>query len=114
MKRKITPLVVAIVLSLIPFCSFAQNGRTATPQWVSDRGYWIVESNLHSPKNSIIWFYNNDNLLIYKETITGQKLNPAKRKTKMKLKRALETSLTAWEEKKKPVEEGNLVKMMLK
>jgi hypothetical protein len=113
MKQKIKPLVFAAVLSLFSVCSFAQE-EYPTPRWVSDKGYWVIEGNIHSPKNNIIWFYNNDNVLVYKEVVSGIRLNPNKRKVKMKLKKVLESSVTAWEEKGKPAEEGNLVKTILK
>ncbi len=77
-----------------------QERRPKFPDWVSDKGYWVVESNIHSPLDHIITFYNNENELLYKETITGVKLNPEKRKVKMKLKKVLESAVLAWEKKK--------------
>jgi hypothetical protein len=107
MKQEIKTWVAAIALSLFSLSSFAQEETTTTtaPRWVSDKGYWVVEGNIHTPLNHTVWFYNNDNVLIYKETVTGIKLNPAKRKVKMKLKKVLETSVIAWEQKR-PVEEN--------
>jgi hypothetical protein len=113
MKQKIKPLMLAAGLSFFFLCSFAQEEQFI-PRWVSDKGYWVVESNIHTPKNNTIWFYNNDNVLVYKETLTGISLNPNKRKVKMKLKRILESSVTAWDERGKPNEDGTLVKTILK
>jgi len=90
MKQKTKTCMTAIALSLLSFCSFAQEEQPTTiPRWVSDKGHWVVESNIHSPLDHIIWFYNNDNVLIYKETVSGIKLNPDKRKVKMKLNKML-------------------------
>jgi hypothetical protein len=58
----------------------------------------VVESN--TPLDHIIRFYNNDNELLHKETLTGIKLNPERRKVKMELKKVLESSVLAWEKKK--------------
>jgi len=79
---------------------FQQERRPKFPDWVSEKGYWVIESNINSPLNQIVTFYNNDNELLYKETMTGVKLNPEKRSVKMKLKKVLESSVLAWEKKK--------------
>jgi hypothetical protein len=110
MKKTIKIAVTGLVLSLISFCSFAQdNASPVSPRWISDKGYWVIESNIHTPLDHIILFYNNDNVLVYKETVTGVRINANKRKVKMKLKKALESALTAWEEKKVPGEDKNYV-----
>jgi len=83
------------------------------PRWVSDKGYWIVESNIHFPTNHIIRFYNTDNVLVYKETLAGVKLNPDRIKIKMKLKKILESSVVSWKKIKKTNEEMALVKSVL-
>lgn len=115
MKQKIKTGVAAIALSLISLCSFAQEEQqTTTPRWVSDNGYWVVESNINTPLDHIIRFYNNDDVLVYKETITGVRLNTAKRKVKMKLKKVLDASVLAWEQKRMPEENKEYVAAILK
>lgn len=119
MKQKTKTWIAAMILSFISFSSFAQEETVTTtttraPRWVSDKGYWVVESNIHSPLNHIVWFYNNDNILIYKEAVAGIKLNVAKRKVKMKLKKALETSVTAWEQKRVMEENKDYVAAVLR
>lgn len=108
--------MLALTFILISIAATAQNPSSKIPRWVSDKGYWVAESNIHSPMNHIIWFYNNDNELLYKETLTGVKMNAGKRKVKMKLKKVLESSVLAWEKKKDgliPAEELALVKSIL-
>lgn len=83
------------------------------PKWVSEKGYWVVEGNVHSPLNNTIRFYNNEDVLVYTESLKGVKLNTNKRKVKMKLKKALETAITAWESKKEKMEGLALVKNSL-
>ena len=114
MKQTTKTWIAAWVLSLISICSFAQEKQTKIPEWVSDKGYWVVESNTHAPLNHIVWFYNNDNLLIYKETVSGVKLDPYKKRVKMKLKKALEASMVAWERAKNYEEDKNYVAAILK
>lgn len=113
MKKRIKTLAASMILSLISVSAFSQDDMTPAPAWVSDKGHWVVETNIKSPKDHIIWFYNNDNVLVYKETLTGIKLNPQKRATKMKLKRILESSVIAWEKTKKSSEEQSWVKIAL-
>ncbi len=93
------------LLSLISIGSFAQlsfqqERRPRFPGWVSEKGYWVIESNIKSPLDHVVRFYDNDNNLVYKETLTGIKINPEKRKVKMKLKKILESAVLAQENKK--------------
>ena len=116
MKQKLNTWIITLTFILISISAYAQNPPFKIPRWVSDRGYWVVESNINSPLNHIIRFYNNANELLYKETLQGVKLNAGKRKVKMKLKKVLEASVLAWEKKKDglpPVEELALVKSIL-
>lgn len=82
--------LVFTIFSLISAGAFAQHTpfqqerRPKFPGWVSDKGYWVVESNINTPLNHIISFYNNDNELLYKETLIG---------VKMKLKKVLKPAV---------------------
>ncbi len=116
MKHKIKSVLSFIILALISVSSLAQLQRKqpSIPKWASDKGYWMLESNIHTPLDHIVSFYNNDHVLLYKETLSGVKLDPEKRRVKMKLKKLLEAAAFAWEKKKKPeplsAEEFGLVK----
>jgi len=115
MKQKIQPFILALIVCLISFSSFAQEQyQSSLPRWVSDKGYWVLESNIHHPLDHIILFYNNDNTLIYKETVSGVRINPAKKKTRIKLKRALDAALIAWEKNKVPGENKEYVSSVLR
>lgn len=106
MTERTNSWLVVTLLSLISLGPFAQrvssqqDKRPRFPAWVSDQGYWVIESNIEAPLDHIVRFYNNDNELIYQETLTGIKLNPDKRKVKMKLKKLLEARVLALEKKK--------------
>jgi hypothetical protein len=115
MKHYVRLSIVTGLLFLLSNSSFSQDqSSNKIPKWVSEAGYWVVESNIKTPLNHIIWFYNNDHILVYKETVTGIRLNPSRKAVKMKLKKVLETSITAWQEKNEPQENKELVAAILK
>ncbi|WP_276502434.1 hypothetical protein [Terrimonas pollutisoli] len=67
MKQKIKASVILIALILISVGLFAQlntikkqKGKPKFPAWVSEIGYWVVETNINSPKNHVISFYTNE------------------------------------------------------
>ena len=110
--------VLILLLSLCHVISFAQNetGETcnvATPKWVTLKGYWVVETNLKTPRSATLCFYNDDNLLVYKEKMEGVKINVNKRKTKMQLKKILEQSLVLYEQRKCASENELLAKNII-
>lgn len=114
MKQQIKLLVVAAICCLGALFVYAQDTDTQkVPRWVSDKGYWVVESNINTPYDQTIHFYTTEDVLIYKETISGKKLNLNKGSVKMKLKKLLETVVIAWETNKKPQEERAIVKAIL-
>ena len=96
MKTSISLLALFIALT-VSDKGIAQNHSSDIPKYVSEKGYWVVESNINDRKNHVIWFYNTDNVVVYKETVTGVKLNSSRKKVRMKLKNVLETAVTAWE-----------------
>ncbi len=69
----------------------------STPRWVSSKGYWVVESNPSDPKHACVYFYTNVNVLVYKETIDGAPLALNRTRTKMQLKKVLESLISSWE-----------------
>jgi hypothetical protein len=94
---------------LIHVTLLAQDKKPVPPAWASDKGWWMVESNIHARKQNIVYFYNNDGVLVYRETVEGIRINPAKKRTRMHLKQVLETSVLAWEKLHQVKENENLV-----
>lgn len=109
---KTNSLFALIIGLLMHVAALAQDRRT--PSWVSDKGWWVVESNIHTPKRHIVYFYNNDGVLVYKEKIEGLRLNPAKQAIKIQLKQVLETSVLTWEKEHRPKENEALVVSQLR
>lgn len=64
---------------------------------VSANGYWVVESNKNTPKESVVYFYNNANILVYKEEIKDRKLKLQNEKTLAWLKASLEAAVYGYE-----------------
>ncbi len=91
-KFKTTCLSLAILITCsVTNAQHQPDGNTPVkPRWYSDKGYWLVESNISTPENAIVSFYTADRRLVYKEQVSGVVLDCNKRKTLMKLKRTLE------------------------
>ena len=102
MKQQVKKLFVAAAFGLIVSAANAQTDPPIVAPWASDKGYWVVETNIHDLQNNIIRFYNNEDELLYTEKLMGVKLDINKRKVKMKLKKALEKTLLLCEQHKKP------------
>ena len=114
MKQHVKKMLAAAAFVLILSAAYAQDDSTVTPPWVSGKGYWVVEGNVHTPLNTIIRFYNNANELVYTETLSGVKLDIRKRRGKMKLKKALEKTLLLCEQHKEPETISNGIAGILK
>ena len=99
MKSFSKTIICFLSLLMTATAASSQEHTTVTPPWVSDKGYWNAESNIHDPLHHIIRFYTNDGRLFHTEELSGIKLNPEKRKTKMKLKKALEQTMELYSRK---------------
>ena|SRR5687767_9024632 len=106
--------VTLIVGLMIQAATFAQGNARVSPDWVSEKGWWVIESNIHTPKQHIFYFYNNDGVLVYKEKIEGMRINTTKRTTRLQLKQVLETSVLTWEKQRLRKENEALVVNILR
>ena len=84
------------ILALATIAHFASAQKIP----MSNKGYWVIESNKQTPKQSVVNFYNLNNELVYQETITGKKVKVDNNRTRKVLQNTLETVL----EGKKPNE----------
>jgi hypothetical protein len=115
MKKQIATCVAFIILQGLFVVCFAQKKQQpGLPKWLSEKGYWIIESNIKTPQNSIVYFYTNENELMYKEKIEGIKINLKKRKVLLNLKKVLEQSIISWEEQHVLKEDEKLLATGLK
>ena len=115
MKKHFLLFVLSLTTAI--FC-FAQEEeppqKPVAPKWVSAKGYWVVESNLHNRKSNTVYFYNLENVLVYKEKLDGIKIKTNKAKVCMRLKNALEQAVTVWEATHVTKENETLVAAALK
>jgi hypothetical protein len=96
--KTVTIITAFTISSSLLYARENKETKIHTPKWVSDKGYWVIESNIKTPDTSIIHFYTNDNTKVYSEKVEGITLNLKKRKTLMGLKKALEASLLAYQQ----------------
>lgn len=98
MKKILFTIAAGFLFGLSTLPAKAQKEVPPVPSWVSDRGYWVVESHADS---SIVLFYNNDNQLMYKRRVSGV-VDAGRRKTKLWLTKELEQVVSAREKGKSP------------
>jgi hypothetical protein len=108
MKKRANQLIAIICLMMMHATVFAQDdqptGGPIVPRYVSEKGYWVAESNVNVPRQYTIHFYNNDHVEVYKEKVEGVVLKLQRRKVKMNLKKVLETAVVAWEKQRQTKE----------
>ncbi len=118
MKRIFFATGITLLMSFLSTAVFAQAEEQTiaypTPKWVSTNGYWVVESNIKNPKVNTIYFYNNNNVMVYKEEVNGVVIKLKKRSVKMGLKKVLDQSVLAFNEKQKAAENEMLVINLIK
>jgi len=85
------------IISILSIPALSQEKSPDVPKWVPKGGYWMVETNIKTPLQHSIRFYNNDDVQVGRKDLSGVRLNLKKRKVKMMLKASLEESLKAWE-----------------
>ena len=75
--------------------------------------YWIIKGNVKKPKSNIIYFYNAEHQLMYKEIIEGRKINIKNHKVRLQLNAALADVLTAQKQQKILADETLIVRNRL-
>jgi hypothetical protein len=100
MKKQMFTVVAILFFASLSTSLFAQEQHHSqkSPKWLSSNGYWVVESNVKTPKNSTIYFYNTDDVMVYKETVQGVKIRVDRVKTLKRLRTVLDESVIAWQQ----------------
>jgi hypothetical protein len=101
--------VILLIAGLFVKAALFAQDAPKSPSWVSNKGFWVVENNIHIPKQCVVYFYNNDGVLVYKEKVNGLRIDPSRKTTKLQLKQVLETSVLAWEQQHRSKENESLV-----
>jgi hypothetical protein len=93
------PIFKLAIFALLFNCALSVSAQGKNSQNAT-KGFWVVENNVHTPKNSIVYFYNEEKELIYKESVNGKRININRKKVCRQLNMVLEQSLLAWEKEK--------------
>ena len=112
--KSISNTLFAIVVLLVTSGVYAQPIKNKSPRWVSKKGFWQIESNIHTPGKNIVYFFNNDRVLVYKENLDGVVLNLKKKRVKMRLKKALEAAIFTWNKNGRSQNDQELVNSLFK
>ena len=98
MRPKLLSPIFTLIFFFLIFRASAQDETTSRqpPSWVSNAGYWVVESNRQQPKDAIVYYYTNAHVLVYKEEIKNKKLKLTKPATLLRLKQSLEVALASY------------------
>jgi len=78
-----------LILALAVAANFAHAQKVP----MSDKGYWVIESNKQTPKQNIVRFYNLNSELVYQENINGKRLNVNNNRTRKALNNTLQIAL---------------------
>lgn len=103
-------IVIGWALITIGVMAHAQDITAAKTTLPYQFPNWVIESNVKTPKNHIIKFYNAQQELIYQEEIVGKKINVAKPRVVKMLNKVL-VQVNA---QSKQIKEGVIVAALLK
>lgn|SRR5690606_13027292 len=103
-----TLLCISIMVSAAIESNNIKEGTTT--KWVSDKGFWVMKSNIHVKKDCTLYFYNNEKRLVYTEFIEGDVIKIKSMKTKKKLKKVLEQVVSDFEKSATATENKGLVR----
>lgn len=77
-------LIITAFITFLIHTGFSQESKESL------KGTWVVESNIYTPKDQLVKFYNSRLDLIYEERIKGKKLKIEKQKVRNALNKVLE------------------------
>ena len=113
MKRKqYIPIIVLLFVWAVLPANLRAQGRRVGP--VPEKGFWEVVSNIATPKEATVQFYDLECHLIYQERVVGVNLDLSSRRTCRRLNRSLQAALVAWEEHRQLMKDKGLVAMYIK
>lgn len=82
-------MMFIILLSVGPAVQAQQKTNLQTPI----NGFWVIESNIHSPQKQTIKFYNQEQQLLYQENYDRKVLKCSKKDVRRMLDSSLVTVL---------------------
>ncbi|QNA44171.1 hypothetical protein [Lacibacter sediminis] len=99
MPNNLKNYIPAVLFICVSTATSAQEVTVSsrTPRFVSEKGYWVIRSNVKQPKEAVVYFYNLQHELVYEEEVKNARLNINRIKVKMRLKKALEQAIAVHE-----------------
>jgi hypothetical protein len=88
-------MIKILTLALCLLC-LTEGQAQAKKSCMPREGYWVVESNVKTPKTATVWFYTPENILVYKQNFEGKKLKVTRAKTVKQLNAMLHECIVAW------------------
>jgi hypothetical protein len=92
-----TTWILLIFFIFLGNSALEAQAKSEAPKWMCEKGYWVIQSNLKTPKNCIIYFYTIHHELVYKEVISGKKINIEKTSTRKHLEGVLNQAIATWQ-----------------
>ena len=108
--KKYTAFALMIFAILFSSTNLSAQKQNTIPE----KGYWVIESNIHNKNNAIVRFYDDNSVLIYQENVHDYRMNINRRKTLRALKSGLETAMIAWNNNKSANINGDLLAVIRK
>jgi len=90
----VATLLISITRSFAQNQSNSNTKSEATPP--PSKGFWVVESNIHVPGKCVVYFYNDQQQLIYQENVENKKINVSRKKTQKQLNGILDKALASY------------------
>ena len=92
MKKYCFAVLATTILLTASSISFGQKKQNYVPE----KGYWQLVSNIHEKKAVTVRFYTDENTMIYEEKISNKKLNPNRQRVRRQLYYALQEAYNQW------------------
>lgn len=77
-------LLISTLIAMLSLTASAQEKKDT-----ANFANWVVESNVKTPKNSIVKFYNANQELVYQEAVNGKKIKIERAKVREGLNQIL-------------------------
>jgi hypothetical protein len=90
-------IILFLHIASIIFLNSAASAQKLMP---SPEPCWIIESNVRTPKQSIVYFYSTNHVMMYKEIIEGNRLNINRPRIRKVLNATLKEVTLAWKQKR--------------
>jgi hypothetical protein len=92
-----TTLILLIFFIFLGNSTLKAQSKSEAPKWMCEKGYWVILSNVKTPKNCTIYFYTTQHQLVYKEVVSGKRINIEKTSIRKHLEAVLNQAIAAWQ-----------------